>query len=156
MQPHPTYRTLNWVDRNVAIGGYLAASDPKMMAPFDVIVSMIDAKETPRLPKVEYKIVPTQDVPSFDMTAAAADAAIFVRRRAAEGKKVFVHCHAGISRSATVVLIYMMSEGARLPAALKYLKSRRPQVQPNVGFMRSLQTIDAQLQLARLQPKKTH
>lgn len=57
-----------------------------------------------------------------------------------EQKKVLVHCAMGISRSATFVIAYLMSDfGFALNAALRHVRSKRRIVNPNLGFMRQLQ-----------------
>jgi protein-tyrosine phosphatase len=70
------------------------------------------------------------------------------------GGVCFCHCRAGISRSATVVLYYLMSGGAAketrstamsLSAALTHLKSVRPMVSPNRGFMDALCQAETEL-----------
>ena len=64
--------------------------------------------------------------------------------RAAGG--VYVHCHAGISRAPTAVILHLMrNEGLSLQAALKQVKSVRPSVHPNPGFMRALAEEGARL-----------
>lgn len=51
------------------------------------------------------------------------------------GRKIFVHCAAGISRSATVVLNYWMSrDGLSFDDALQKLKLKRSCVRPNALF----------------------
>ena len=45
---------------------------------------------------------------------------------------VYVHCFAGVSRSATVVIAYMIKmEDMKYSKALKYVKSKRSVVCPN-------------------------
>jgi len=57
---------------------------------------------------------------------------------------VLVHCAAGVSRSATVVLGYLMSRhNYTLAAALEHLKAVRPWVAPNLGFMQQLAAYEA-------------
>lgn len=52
---------------------------------------------------------------------------------------VLVHCAAGVSRSATVVIAYLMRKNAwSLSQALKFVKEKRSVVFPNPGFMRQL------------------
>ena len=50
-----------------------------------------------------------------------------------------VHCYAGVSRSATIIIAYLMQE-KRLTfvEALKYVRRRRPIVCPNFGFQKQL------------------
>lgn len=57
----------------------------------------------------------------------------------ARGGTVLVHCHAGISRSCTLVLAFLMSRhDYSLQAAYAHVKRCRPQAGPNVGFMQQL------------------
>lgn len=63
----------------------------------------------------------------------------FIHSHQKSKKKVLVHCHAGISRSATVVLYYLMKTfKVPLSTAFGYLRSRRSIINPNPGFIRTL------------------
>ena len=58
--------------------------------------------------------------------------------------------NAGISRSATVALAYVMeTENISLEAAYDRLKQSRPAIQPNPGFMNQLAEFQAQLRIAK-------
>jgi len=63
-----------------------------------------------------------------------------------EGRKqggVLVHCAAGISRSSTIVIAYMMQAMRfSLKEAFKYVRERRPIISPNDGFSRQLQVYE--------------
>ena len=53
--------------------------------------------------------------------------------------RVFVHCFAGVSRSATIVASYLIQEhGMTLAEAMSYIKTKRPFVNPNSGFRKQL------------------
>ena len=57
--------------------------------------------------------------------------------------KVFVHCRAGISRSATVVIAYLVQEEHwALREAIDHVRSVRPSVAPNLGFLVMLMSIE--------------
>lgn len=57
--------------------------------------------------------------------------------------RILVHCRAGISRSASVVIYYLMrSRGVSYHDALNYLKSKRPIVNPNPWYQRQLLDIE--------------
>lgn len=59
---------------------------------------------------------------------------------------VLVHCVAGVSRSTTVILAYLMKyKHMDLRSAFNYCYSLRPVVRPNNGFMAQLITYELQL-----------
>jgi protein-tyrosine phosphatase len=59
----------------------------------------------------------------------------FIKDAITEGGKVFVHCYAGVSRSATIVIAYLMKEHClSFSAAYKFVKGKRSFINPNDGF----------------------
>lgn len=55
------------------------------------------------------------------------------------GGRVLVHCQAGISRSATICLAYLMhTQRVRLEEAFDFVKQRRQVISPNLAFMGQL------------------
>lgn len=64
--------------------------------------------------------------PTVEWLARVVD---FVAEQRAAGRTIYVHCLAGETRSATVVVAYLMREhGWRRDEAIAFLKSRRPQL----------------------------
>jgi len=58
----------------------------------------------------------------------------------------YIHCKAGKSRSATVVIAYLMKvEHWSLNKAYTYLKDLRPNISPNLGFMSALLEMEAEI-----------
>lgn len=56
-----------------------------------------------------------------------------------KGEKILVHCYMGSSRSATLVLLYLVkSKGMTVDEALNYLKARRDFVNVNERFLQEL------------------
>jgi atypical dual specificity phosphatase len=69
----------------------------------------------------------------FDL---AADKIRSIRER---GGKTLVHCVAGVSRSATLCIVYLIKyERMSLRQAYHYVKSARPIVRPNLGFWQQM------------------
>jgi hypothetical protein len=61
--------------------------------------------------------------------------------------RVYVHCEQGISRAPTIVAAYLMTTyGWSAAYAIEYLRSKRPQVNPNSGFRKYLAAHEALLQ----------
>ena len=58
-------------------------------------------------------------------------------------EKILVHCMAGASRSATIVIAYLMwTEKWKFEQALKYVQEKRPIVEPNEGFLKQLEIFE--------------
>ncbi|OQR97609.1 hypothetical protein ACHHYP_10215 [Achlya hypogyna] len=73
------------------------------------------------------------------------------KAREANGK-VFVHCVKGISRSPTMAIAYLMArEHLGLYPALERVRSSRPVIDPNAGFIFQLNEWDSLRQQARKQ-----
>jgi predicted protein tyrosine phosphatase len=61
---------------------------------------------------------------------------------AAAGHRLLVHCEAGVSRSASLVIaFFILDRGMDFDAALAFVRERRPCVQPNEGFQRQLRML---------------
>lgn len=60
-----------------------------------------------------------------------------------ENKTVVVNCYAGISRSSTIVIAYLMAKNRwSLEESINFVKSRRSIVNPNEGFIKQLKNIE--------------
>lgn len=55
-------------------------------------------------------------------------------------KRILFHCYAGISRSTTLAIAYLVhTTNMTLQDAIKFVKSKRHIIQPNNGFMKALE-----------------
>lgn len=75
---------------------------------------------------------------------------VFVCLEEARSKNsaVLVHCLAGVSRSVTVTLAYLMHTRAlNLNDAFTLVRDRKPDVSPNFHFMQQLHSFERQLRL---------
>ncbi|XP_068903533.1 dual specificity protein phosphatase 21 isoform X3 [Tenebrio molitor] len=71
--------------------------------------------------------------PWFDETAD------LIQKVANSGGKILVYCVAGVSRSASICLAYLMKhQGLTLLDAYNYVKLRRSKIKPNCGFFKQL------------------
>lgn len=70
----------------------------------------------------------------------------FIDDARATGGKVLVHCMMGISRSAAIVIAYLMNRyGMSLHDAYSYVKLLRPEIGPNSNFMKILEYYEYEL-----------
>ncbi|XP_034721235.1 dual specificity protein phosphatase 26-like, partial [Etheostoma cragini] len=94
---------------------------------------------------VRYLGVEAHDSCSYDMSVYFLPAAEFIHRALSRGGSVLVHCHVGVSRSATLVLGYLMlKQNLTLVEAICAVKDNRGVI-PNRGFLRQLIKLDRQL-----------
>lgn len=96
------------------------------------------------LPGFKHLHVPMSDAGTTELTDVLPAALDHIDQARTSGGRVFVHCFAGVNRSPTVVLAYLvMRFGWRLREAWCHLTSRRPIVSPHVRYRVQLLDIEA-------------
>ncbi|XP_073532521.1 dual specificity protein phosphatase 18 [Phyllobates terribilis] len=91
------------------------------------------------IPDVEYLHFPVADLPETPLYDNFKAISHKINEVAAAGGRTLIHCAAGISRSPTLCLAYLMEHhGLTLLAAHTHLKQCRPIIRPNIGFWRQL------------------
>uniref|UniRef100_A0A3Q4BGA6 Dual specificity protein phosphatase n=1 Tax=Mola mola TaxID=94237 RepID=A0A3Q4BGA6_MOLML len=95
---------------------------------------------------VDYYGVPADDSPSFDLSRYFFPSADYIQSALDRaGARVFVHCAVGVSRSASLVLAYLMIHHHHtLLEAINKVKERR-WIFPNRGFLKQLRALDMKL-----------
>ena len=97
-------------------------------------------------PYIEYIQIPLLDLAHVDIAAIFNDAFDFIDAKLIEGKPIYVHCQEGISRSATIVIMYLMRKyNCSYQSTYDYVKSKRLCVDPNIGFVSQLHELEKQL-----------
>jgi hypothetical protein len=92
--------------------------------------------------KVEVDDKQDQDIRSyFEACHEFIDSAM----RAKSGK-LLVHCFQGISRSATIVVSWLMKRRSwDFSKAIEFVRRKRPEVNPNPGFIKQLKAYDDEI-----------
>lgn len=89
--------------------------------------------------------IPGHDRPSWNIAVYFEQAAQFIDNALKNGGKVFVHCVVGISRSATIVIAYLIIyKGMNAAEALTHVFKQR-RVFPNIGFLHHLAELSAKV-----------
>ena len=70
----------------------------------------------------------------------------FIDEGIKNGGNVLVHCHAGVSRSSTILIAYIMrSKKMKMDKVMELLKEKREKVSPNNGFIQQLKEYEKEL-----------
>ncbi|XP_076020192.1 dual specificity protein phosphatase 4 [Genypterus blacodes] len=94
----------------------------------------------------QYKCIPVEDNHKEDISSWFAEAIEFIDSIRDSSGRVLVHCQAGISRSATICLAYLMKrKRVRLDEAFEFVRRRRSIISPNFSFMGQLLQFESQL-----------
>uniref|UniRef100_A0A665TVR5 Dual specificity protein phosphatase n=1 Tax=Echeneis naucrates TaxID=173247 RepID=A0A665TVR5_ECHNA len=104
---------------------------------------------------IQYYGVEADDKPTFNISQYFCPAAQFMHKALSRPQnKVLVHCVMGRSRSATLVLAYlMMKHRLTVVDAIEHVRQRRC-ILPNHGFLKQLRALDITLQEDRLREKR--
>jgi hypothetical protein len=105
---------------------------------------------------MRYLQVPVRDHAGADILTYLPEATSFLDTHLRQGTSVLVHCEMGVSRSATVVLAYLMRYHNRTrDESYILLKQRRPSMDPNEGFWQQLLLWQHRTTAARMDTTRT-
>jgi hypothetical protein len=118
-------------------GLYMGGDSPKPPRGADAVLNLCENPDPYQAEVHRWEPIPdTAPAPSLNWLRQQVE---FVSSQRQAGRTVFVHCHAGISRSGMVVTAYLMArEGWSRDVALAHVRSKRPEAQPNPAFMELL------------------
>lgn len=105
-----------------------------------VVNATVELPDTP-LPDIrpEYLRVPIKDTRESNLIEYFDRVADLIEKTREQNGRSLVHCVAGVSRSVSLILAYLMKYAdMSLKAAFQHVRSVRPQVRPNTGFFKQL------------------
>lgn len=83
--------------------------------------------------------VPIDDDPDQSVLSLLGPVTKYVHHAVSGGRRCLIHCKAGVSRSSTFTIAYLMRyRDMSLADAYEHVKNCRPIICPNDGFMREL------------------
>ncbi|EGC29808.1 hypothetical protein DICPUDRAFT_158575 [Dictyostelium purpureum] len=132
----------------VFLGGLDSANNAPILAALGIthIVLAIGDCE-PFFPKnfKYYSIDDARDTPNYDISQHFEQTNCFIEQGRRSGG-VLVHCRAGISRSSTLILSYLMRyHQMTFKQASDFVQLKRPQILPNPGFRDQLLKYESKL-----------
>ncbi|KIK68166.1 hypothetical protein GYMLUDRAFT_37006 [Collybiopsis luxurians FD-317 M1] len=130
------------------IGSMSAITDYELLRSCRVshFVQVLDAPWLPPLPETDANGMRTTsfkieilDTSSADLKPHLEDACNSIDRALRSGRNVLVHCQQGVSRSAAIVIAYLIrNHGMSYDAAFALVQRQRACVKPNPGFVNAL------------------
>uniref|UniRef100_A0A914QFQ2 Protein-tyrosine-phosphatase n=1 Tax=Panagrolaimus davidi TaxID=227884 RepID=A0A914QFQ2_9BILA len=103
------------------------------------IVDATNIPEVQRTPNVQYLEVKIDDDGREDIKKHFIEAAAFIKKAKESGGKALVYCAAGISRSASICIMYLaIEENMTIKDAYIEIRKIRPIICPNLGFWRQM------------------
>ncbi|XP_026523820.1 dual specificity protein phosphatase 19 [Notechis scutatus] len=124
------------------LGSQDAAHDLEIMKKYKVthVLNVAYGVENAFPNDLTYKTIPILDLPETDITSYFPQCFEFIEQIKLKGEVVLVHCNAGVSRAAAIIIGFLMySEGLNFAMAFSVVKNARPAICPNPGFMEQLQ-----------------
>ncbi|XP_013407671.1 dual specificity protein phosphatase 10 isoform X2 [Lingula anatina] len=101
---------------------------------------------------IKYKRLPASDSCQQNLTQYFQEAFDFIEEARNSGANVLVHCHAGVSRSATITIAYLLKHTRMVMVdAYKYVKNKRSIISPNFNFMGQLLEFEQALNSGKAQ-----
>lgn len=132
------------------IGGETPTGDAPLLRSYGIThVISIGQKPRQKIPGIKYTFVEAEDVSQFPIRNIFPKCTTLIDKEREEGGAVYVHCRAGVSRSAAVVIAYLMEkEQISYKRAFNQLKEIRDCIQPNEGFIKQLEDFEKELNLS--------
>lgn len=82
----------------------------------------------------KYKNIHLRDVVHEDIMSYLDECCDYIDECINNNGKILVHCSYGISRSASIVIAYLIKYGKTYDEAYNIVKQKRPIIEPNEGF----------------------
>ncbi|XP_005796095.1 dual specificity protein phosphatase 22-B-like [Xiphophorus maculatus] len=135
---------INKVLPNLYLGNFKDARDREQLARNNIThILSVHECAAPMLPEMTYLCLTATDMPSQDLTQHFKESIMFMHECRLKGEGCLVHCLAGVSRSVTLVIAYIMTmTGLGWQDVLNAVRVVRPCANPNLGFQKQLQEFE--------------
>eukprot|EP01080_Neovahlkampfia_damariscottae_P009486 gene9486-1692_t len=130
--------TMDEVLQNLFISDIKGATD-KSLKEKNKITHILSCCDVETFENVKQLRIPVVDMEMENFTKHFETCSNFIKEGLESGGSVLVHCNAGQSRCSTAICAYLIIEKKKkVEESLILIKSARPMIQPNRGFMKQL------------------
>jgi protein-tyrosine phosphatase len=134
---------ISQITDNIYLGNIFDAQNIKKLLDLGIskVLSLITETQLLSYPKeIENKLIYISDNPRANIIQYFYECLSFIDDN---NKKVLVHCVVGSSRSATIIIAYIMWKNQlEYKEAIKLIEQIRPIINPNYGFVRQLEIFE--------------
>ena len=138
------------IEKGLFLGSIEAATDVILLESNAIthIVS-VDSVPLPRkissmLPRISFMHMQVSDLPDEDLLSHLGEAVAFIDSAITRGGAVLIHCFRGRSRSASVVIAYLMyKHHYKMEKAFLKVKTKRDSINPHLGFLAQLKLFES-------------
>ena len=138
-------RFMDLIEEGLYLGSVESANSKKVLEKNNIkhVLAALDGFENyKRHDKINYFLIKLEDWPDQDILQHLPQALAFISEGLKTGS-VLVHCMAGVSRSASIVIAYIMVKySLDFDTAKERVRSKRTYVWPNQGFEIQLRSIN--------------
>ena len=136
---------MSQINENLYLGNINDAQNVQKLLKLGIkkVLSLMEETQLLNYPnEIEHKLINIKDFPRENIIQYFGDCLLFIDGN----QKVLVHCYAGSSRSATIVIAYIMWKNQLdYNEASKIVEKIRPIIFPNYGFIRQLEIFEGLL-----------
>ncbi|XP_028443714.1 dual specificity protein phosphatase 22-B [Perca flavescens] len=135
---------INKILPDLYLGNIKDARDRELLAQHNIthILSIHDTA-APILEDMTYLCISAADHSKQNLIQFFRDSIMFIHESRLKGEGCLVHCVAGVSRSVTLVVAYIMTvTGRGWVESLAAVRAARPCAGPNLGFLRQLEEFE--------------
>lgn len=133
------------IEENLYIGNRRGAADLSLLKAYQIrrVVQIQNFDVQPFFPgQFNYLRFHMPDSPKSQISSMVSSALPFIAQGIALNEPVFVHCDAGVSRSGSVIVAYLMaSRGLNFEEAVAVAREARACIRPNRGFEMQLREL---------------
>ncbi len=123
---------------NIYLGGVKGLSESEYFKTEKITATLSILKDAPKFvddENIKHKVIPLDDLYSENIIKYFKECIEFIENNG----KIFIHCTCGVSRSASIVISYLMwKTHSPFNEVYLFVKKRRPEIDPNNGFRKQL------------------
>eukprot|EP01080_Neovahlkampfia_damariscottae_P001187 gene1187-10701_t len=141
---------MNEVDENLFIGCIEAEKNLNLLKKKNIshIVQVCKSPRQHYPNNFKYKSISVSDCESFNLKEIFSETNEFIQEGLTEGTGVLIHCVAGVSRSSSVCIAYLMkTKSWTFEKTVQHIKTSREIIMPNKGFVQQLKDYQNEISL---------